>query len=344
MLLYYKPPNQRPKGSVLPSVQRAGKAQRRSLEGRSSLDLLPFNALITFLLIIIYIFYRIRVLLAVQCPAKWVSWLYVIAEVGLFSKQSPAPARWWTQPSLTWPQKVPGLLMSATRILALGGQAHIPRTHDQQMAKSPPRIDVFIPCCGEAPDVVATSIEGALASEYPTDKLRVIVLDDGRSKDLADLVSNMRTTRTNLFYHSREKTKNHHYKAGNLNDGIEWVKTLPGPPAPFIAVLDADMIPEPHCESSMLQPRFVRHGPWLNERKPSSTGRHTNHWHRIGLQVLLPQVLSDPKIALACPPQVGRKLRSVCLLADLGCRTSTTSQWKTHLRRLWKYSIGLRIP
>ncbi|KAL8752123.1 MAG: hypothetical protein Q9184_005836 [Pyrenodesmia sp. 2 TL-2023] len=172
------------------------------------------------------------------------------------------------QRSLTVPHKVPGLLMSATRILALGGKAHIPRTHDPQMAKSPPSVDVFIPCCGEAPDVVITSIEGALASDYPTDKLRVIVLDDGRSKELADLVSNIRTTRSNLFYHSRQKTKNHHYKAGNMNDGIEWVKTLPGPPAPFIAILDADMIPEPH---------------WL--------------------QVLLPQVLSDPKMALACPPQ-----------------------------------------
>ena len=116
------------------------------------------------------------------------------------------------------------------------------------MAKDIPRIDVFIPCCGEPLHVVATSIEGACASDYPPEKFRVVVLDDGKSKEIGELVSNLRNTRTNLFYHSRPKTKNHHYKAGNLNDGIEWVKTLPGSPAPFIAVLDADMIPEPHCK------------------------------------------------------------------------------------------------
>ncbi|KAL8849211.1 MAG: hypothetical protein Q9221_005789 [Calogaya cf. arnoldii] len=106
------------------------------------------------------------------------------------------------------------------------------------------------------------------AKDIPAVDFRVIVLDDGKSKELAGWVSNKRTTSSNLFYHFRHKTKSHHYKASKLNEGIAWVKTLPGPPAPFIAALDADMIPEPY---------------WL----------HT----------LLPHVLSNPKIAMACPPQ-----------------------------------------
>lgn len=50
----------------------------------------------------------------------------------------------------------------------------------------------------------------------------------------------------NLFYHARhkEKGKPHHYKAGNLTGGTDFLKTLEGGPAEFIAALDADMIPE----------------------------------------------------------------------------------------------------
>lgn len=149
---------------------------------------------------------------------------------------------------LTEVHQAPGVLQGAVRLIAIGSSAHTPRPREQQDGKDSPKIDVFITCCGEPTDVIKTSIEGACASDYPVESFRVIVLDDGRSKELADLVNNMRNTRSNLFYHSREKTKNHHYKAGNLNDGIEWVKTLPGPPAPFIAALDADMIAEPHCK------------------------------------------------------------------------------------------------
>ncbi len=86
MLLYYKPSQKRFERSFLPSVLSTGNAQGRDLARRSSLDLLPINALITIVLILIYAYYRINTLRAVQCPSKWVSWTYLLAELGLFGK------------------------------------------------------------------------------------------------------------------------------------------------------------------------------------------------------------------------------------------------------------------
>ena len=61
----------------------------------------------------------------------------------------------------------------------------------------------------------------------------------------------------------------HHFKAGNLNYAHGYVEGLPGGPAPFIAALDADMIPSPE---------------WL--------------------RALLPHIIKDEKLALVQPPQV----------------------------------------
>jgi cellulose synthase/poly-beta-1,6-N-acetylglucosamine synthase-like glycosyltransferase len=97
-------------------------------------------------------------------------------------------------------------------------------------------------------------------------------LDDGRDQDLQDAVEEMQqTTYPNVHYRAREKTpgKPHHFKAGNLNYGFEEVAKMPGGAAAFAAALDADMIPE-------------------------------RHW----LRALLPHMLFDERMALACPPQV----------------------------------------
>src|SRR5262249_53479332 len=43
-----------------------------------------------------------------------------------------------------------------------------------------PTVDVFVPTYNEPLSVVRTTVFGALALDYPSDKLRVFVLDDGR--------------------------------------------------------------------------------------------------------------------------------------------------------------------
>ncbi|TQS31669.1 hypothetical protein Golomagni_08040, partial [Golovinomyces magnicellulatus] len=61
----------------------------------------------------------------------------------------------------------------------------------------------------------------------------------------------------------------HHFKAGNLNYGLDMVHNLPGGAGTYMAALDADMIPE-----------------------------------RDWLRAILPHLLIDDKMALACPPQL----------------------------------------
>lgn len=130
-------------------------------------------------------------------------------------------------------------------------------------------VDVFITCAGEDNDTILNTTKAACVSNYPADRFRVIVLDDAGSAEVSSAVDSFRKTRNNVYYTARTKGKDHQFKAGNLNHGFAYVKTLPGGPAEFIAGLDADMIADPA---------------WL--------------------RALLPHLLADPKVALAQCPQV----------------------------------------
>lgn len=134
-----------------------------------------------------------------------------------------------------------------------------------------PSVDVFITCCKEEVDLIMDTVRASCALEYPSDRFRVVVLDDGGCLELQNAVMQLQPQYSNLFYRCREKIpgKPHHFKAGNLNYGLEEVCNMKGGASQYMAALDADMIPEPH---------------WL--------------------RAVLPHLLIDPKVALACPPQV----------------------------------------
>lgn len=134
-----------------------------------------------------------------------------------------------------------------------------------------PGVDVFITCCGEDDDLVLDTTRAACDLDYPQDKFRVLVLDDGKSDSLKQAVRDLSDTYPNVYYKRRPKFPGvpHHFKAGNLNYGLDEVHTMPGGAAPFMAALDADMIPE-------------------------------QSW----LRAVLPHMLLDDKMALACPPQL----------------------------------------
>ena len=139
-----------------------------------------------------------------------------------------------------------------------------------------PTVDVLITCCGEDVDLILNTTRAACSIDYPADAFRVMVLDDGRSRSLKRAVHALRGRYPNLYYRSRPKIPGvpHHFKAGNLNYGLEQTMALKGGRAEFVAALDADMIPEPH---------------WL--------------------RAILPHILSDKQCALACPPQVSSPCR-----------------------------------
>lgn len=135
-----------------------------------------------------------------------------------------------------------------------------------------PSVDVVITCCGEDDDLVLDTAKAACNIDYPLERFRVIICDDGKSKTLQEMAERTALTQfDNLYYRSRPKYPGvpHHFKAGNLNDALEETARLPGGAANFIAALDADMIP-------------------------------MRDW----LRALLPHMLQDPKCSMACPPQV----------------------------------------
>jgi cellulose synthase/poly-beta-1,6-N-acetylglucosamine synthase-like glycosyltransferase len=134
-----------------------------------------------------------------------------------------------------------------------------------------PTIDVFLTCCKEDVDVVLDTTRAACAVDYPLDRFRIIVCDDGADPELKSAVEALQPDYPNLYYHARVKVKGkpHHFKAGNLIAATEMVTSLPGGAGEYIAALDADMIPEPE---------------WL--------------------RAIMAHMVIDPKMALVCPPQL----------------------------------------
>lgn len=111
-----------------------------------------------------------------------------------------------------------------------------------------PRVDVYIPTYSEPIAVVAPTICGAVEIDYPKERFRVYVLDDGfpRSKTatrpeqrqaLAERAEQLKSLceRHGAFYLTREL--NEHAKSGNLNAAMKHTS------GELIAILDADHVP-----------------------------------------------------------------------------------------------------
>ena len=96
-----------------------------------------------------------------------------------------------------------------------------------------PLVDVFICTVNEDASILERTIVGAASMDY--DRYRVWVLDDGRRPWLHAL-----SQRLGVGYLTRPD--NAHAKAGNINNGLKHVASLPEPPD-FISILDADFVP-----------------------------------------------------------------------------------------------------
>ena len=96
-----------------------------------------------------------------------------------------------------------------------------------------PWVDVFIPTYNEPLDVLERTIVGALALDYPKDKLTIYVLDDKRREWLRKYCE-----KKGVVHVTRKD--NSHAKAGNMNNGL----TVSS--GDYIAILDADFVPYRH--------------------------------------------------------------------------------------------------
>ncbi len=93
-----------------------------------------------------------------------------------------------------------------------------------------PDVDVLIPTYNEPLAVVRSTAFAALNIDYPSDKLHVYVLDDGRREAFREFCSEV-----GVGYISR--TDNKHAKAGNINHALS------GLSSPYVAIFDCDHVP-----------------------------------------------------------------------------------------------------
>ena len=92
-----------------------------------------------------------------------------------------------------------------------------------------PSVDVYIPTYNEPLDVVRPTVLAALGIDWPTDRLHVYILDDGRREAFRAFAAEC-----GVGYLTR--TDNAHAKAGNINSALKVTKSE------YIAIFDCDHI------------------------------------------------------------------------------------------------------
>ncbi len=93
-----------------------------------------------------------------------------------------------------------------------------------------PTVDVFIPTYNEPMSIVRATVLGAIAMDYPPEKMRIYLLDDGRRAEFREFAAEC-----GISYLTRPN--NQHAKAGNLNNAMAHSD------GEFVAVFDSDHIP-----------------------------------------------------------------------------------------------------
>ncbi|WP_372759834.1 UDP-forming cellulose synthase catalytic subunit [Pseudoalteromonas sp.] len=93
-----------------------------------------------------------------------------------------------------------------------------------------PSVDVYIPTYNEPLSVIKPTTLAALSLDWPTDKLNVYLLDDGKRDEIREFAQQV-----NVGYVTR--SNNNHAKAGNMNNAMRYTQ------GEYIAIFDCDHIP-----------------------------------------------------------------------------------------------------
>ena len=147
----------------------------------------------------------------------------------------------WTFVAVEFGVAIPMVMHRVWSMLIIRGRR---RPKLRLLGNQVPSVDVIITCCGEDDELVFNTALAACNVDYPADRFRGLILDDGASDGLKRLVEDPnKHTFSNMYYYSRPKYPGvpHHFKAGNLNYGLAHTKLLQGGAANFFAALDADM-------------------------------------------------------------------------------------------------------
>ncbi len=93
-----------------------------------------------------------------------------------------------------------------------------------------PTVDIFVTIYNESIDILHRTLVACAALDYPSDRKKIYVLDDGRREEVK------RTTEL-LGCHYLSRPTNEHAKAGNLNKGLGRSH------GDFVMVMDCDHLP-----------------------------------------------------------------------------------------------------
>jgi len=93
-----------------------------------------------------------------------------------------------------------------------------------------PTIDLFIPTYNESLSVVRPTVLAAQSIDWPRDKIKIFVLDDGRREEFRVFCEQVGVTHVT-------RDNNRHAKAGNINAALKNTS------AEFVAIFDCDHIP-----------------------------------------------------------------------------------------------------
>ncbi len=93
-----------------------------------------------------------------------------------------------------------------------------------------PTVDLMIPTYNEPLEIVRTTVLAATRLDYPADKLKIHVLDDGKRKEVEAMAAEL-----GVNYITRSDNK--HAKAGNLNNAMKYTS------GELVAIFDCDHAP-----------------------------------------------------------------------------------------------------
>ncbi|KAF4548249.1 Hypothetical protein D9617_30g011540 [Elsinoe fawcettii] len=153
-----------------------------------------------------------------------------------------------------------------------------PRKRLLALGANLPGVDLIIACCGEDIDVILDTVRAALDLDYPSDRFRVTITDDGDSAELRRAIENLQQDELGpvLNYTARIKRPDNRNKASNLNHAMEFVSNLSDGDFPFFANLDADMIPEKSFLRSSMAHFLVDRNLALTNPPPSCYNQPVN--------------------------------------------------------------------
>jgi len=130
------------------------------------------------------------------------------------------------------------------------------------------KVDIYIPTYNEDVEIVRKTVLGALAIDYPADKKRVYVLDDGRAQKYKARREQLRQMCEELGCTLLTRDNNDHAKAGNINTAFRRTD------GDLVLILDCDHIPSrqflQHTVGFFFDPKvaFVQTPHWFYNPDP----------------------------------------------------------------------------